>query len=356
MSGLRPGQSRWSLLQCGIVNNHKLVILALSDIDLHQISTTFSRPFERPERVLRFIGTCATMRYDSHPALLKKKCPTLTMSITRKAWVTYHDTLTVKLSNPIAIVGAPGLRSVGKIAVDMLIEHLQPQLYAEIYSYGFPSIYYGPSYLGAPSHAGGVTTQDQLTELPSVKVFIIESKSGSGTADKEFVLISGYQAYDPLNQHMVVDRVTDVLKELGVKRVFSLGAQVIESGTTCCATDTNVLDEMATHGITQTHVDRFIGFSGLVAALAMMKGIEGVCLFSSTTQNNEDPEYPDLDAAQELVVRVAEILGFQIDTADFERLRGHEQAFYEEQEPEEIEQPARTRERKPYSEDLDGYV
>ncbi|MGC9443996.1 MAG: PAC2 family protein [Candidatus Methanospirareceae archaeon] len=278
------------------------------------------------------------------------------MGITRKAWVTYHDTLTLKLSNPIAIVGAPGLRSVGKLAVDMLIEHLEPRLYAEIYSYGFPSIYYGPSYLGAPSHAGGLTTKDYLTELPSVKIYIIvEPKRGSSTADKELVLISGYQAYDPLNQHMVVDRVTDVLKELGVKRVFSLGAQVIESGTTCCATDTNVLAEMNRYGITQTHVDRFIGFSGLVAALAMMKGIEGVCLFSGTTQNTEDPEYPDLDAAQELVVRVAEILGIQIDTADFEQLREHELASYGEQEPEEIE-TAGARERKRYSEDLDGYV
>jgi proteasome assembly chaperone (PAC2) family protein len=278
------------------------------------------------------------------------------MGITRKAWVTYRDTLTaVKLSNPIAIVGAPGLRSVGKIAVDTLIEQLQPQLYADIYSYGFPSVYYGPSYLGAPSHAGALITKDQLTELPSVKVYIAEPKSGSGTADKELVLISGYQAYDPLNQYLVVDRVTDVLKELGVKRVFSLGAQVIESGMTCCATDTNALDEMARYGITQTHVDRFIGFSGLVAALAMMKGIVGVCLFSSTTQNTEDPEYPDLDAAQELVVRVAEILGFQIDTADFEQPRRYEPASRDEQEPEEIEE-ARARERKRYSEDLDGYA
>ena len=278
------------------------------------------------------------------------------MGITRKAWVTYHDTLTKELSSQIAIVGAPGLRSVGKIAVDTLIEQLQPRLYADIYSYGFPSTYYGPSYLGAPSHAGALTTRDQLTELPSVKVYIAEPKSRSGTADRKLVLISGYQAYDPLNQYMVVDRVTDVLKELGVKRVFSLGAQVIEAGTTCCATDTNVLDELARHGITQTHVDRFIGFSGLVAALAMMKGIEGVCLFSSTTQNVEDPEYPDLSAAQELVVRVAEILGFQVDTADFERPSGHEAAFRDEQEPEEIKR-ARARARKRYAEEnLDGYV
>jgi proteasome assembly chaperone (PAC2) family protein len=278
------------------------------------------------------------------------------MGITRKAWVTYRDTLTIKLSDQIAIVGAPGLRSVGKIAVDTLIEQLQPQLYADIYSYGFPSTYYGPSYLGAPSHAGALATKDQLIELPSVKVYIADVKSGSGgTADKKLVLVSGYQAYDPLNQYLVVDRVTDVLKELGVKRVFSLGAQVIEAGITCCATDTNVLDEMARYGITQTHVDRFIGFSGLVAALAKMKGIEGVCLFSSTTQNVEDPEYPDPGAAQELVVRVAEILGFQINTADFERPRGHERASREEQEPDEIER-ARARERKPYSEDLDGYM
>ncbi len=276
------------------------------------------------------------------------------MGITRKAWVTYRDTHTTKLREAIAIVGAPGLRSVGKIAVDTLIAQLQPRLFAEIYSYGFPSTYYGPSYLGAPSHAGAVTTKDQLVELPSVKVYIAGAEQGASTADRELVLVTGYQAYDPLNQHMVGDRVTEVLKELGVTRVFSLGAQVIEAGMTCCATDTRLLEEMAGYGITQTHVDRFIGFSGLVAALAMMEGIEGVCLFSSTTQNAEDPEYPDPGAAQELVVRVAEILGFQIDATDFELPSEYETAVREEQRG--AVEEARARERTWSDEDLNGYV
>jgi len=74
------------------------------------------------------------------------------MSVTRKVWIEYKDE--VELKEPIAIVGSPGLRSVGKLVVDELVEKRRPRLFAELYSYGFPAIYYGPSYLGAPCGVG----------------------------------------------------------------------------------------------------------------------------------------------------------------------------------------------------------
>jgi len=48
------------------------------------------------------------------------------MSITRKAWINYRDTRKRELNDPIAIVGSPGLRSVGKLVVDALVEKLPP--------------------------------------------------------------------------------------------------------------------------------------------------------------------------------------------------------------------------------------
>ncbi len=236
------------------------------------------------------------------------------MGITKKVWVTYCDKNKTTLKAPIAIVGSSGLRSVGKIAVDVLIEQLQPRLFAELYSYGFPGVYYGPSYVGAPSNAGTIRAKGNLVELPKVEFYLLEAE--------KILIIRGYQAYDSLNQYLVADTVTDLFKQFNVKKVFSLGAQVIEEGIRCCATDQELLEEMSKHEIERTNVELFIGFSGLVVAIGEEKGIKGICLFASTTQNMTDAEEPDYYAAKELVDKLGEIVGISVDTSDLEG-RGH---------------------------------
>ena len=279
------------------------------------------------------------------------------MSITRKAWINYRDTRTHKreLKDPIAIVGSPGLRSVGKLVVDELVEKLHPQLFAELFSYGFPSIYYGPSYLGAPSYVGAQIAKGNVVELPSVKLYILDDKKQEQAQGRDIVIISGYQAYDSLNHYMVADKLTDLFTELHIKRVISLGAQVIEEGVRCCATDVELLDEMSKYGIEKTHVDRFIGFSGLVAAIGREKGIKGVCLFANTTPNSTEPEYPDLDAAKALLEKVSEIVELKVDTSDLEerRIRGTE--FVEEGISRETEE-SRAEEGEQDKEGLIGYA
>ncbi len=277
------------------------------------------------------------------------------MGITRKVWINYQDTPKIELTDPIAIVGSPGLRSVGKIAIEALVEKLQPQLFAKLYSYGFPCIYYGPSYLESPSHAGALIAKENLVELPHVAVYLLKNKNTAHAPSRDLVIVNGYQAYDALNHYMVADKLTDLFIELNIKRIFSLGAQVIEEGVRCCATEVNLLEEMSRYGIEKTHVDRFIGFSGIVAAIGQEKGIQGVCLFSNTTQNLSDPEYPDYSAAKDLLEKVGEILGLRVDTTDLEEKKRIEKALIKERmERESEENMAET--RKWSSEELSGYI
>jgi proteasome assembly chaperone (PAC2) family protein len=268
------------------------------------------------------------------------------MGVTRRAWVTYRDTRKLELHEPITIVASPGLRSVGKIALDTLVENLEPRLVAELFSYGFPGIYYGPSYLGAPSHVGVHLAEGNLVSLPSVRIYAHETHHRARGQD--LVLVSGYQAIDPPSHYMVATKLADLLAELRITRIFALGAQVIEEGIHCCATDAELLTEMAQFGIKQTHVDRFIGFSGLVAALAREKGIKGVCLFASTTQNLADPEDPDWDAAEVLVAKISEIVGVHINTSHIEAKSSGQGAelIGELREREDEQQRERTRARK----------
>ena len=277
------------------------------------------------------------------------------MGVTRKVWIKYRDTRELELKDPIAIVGSPGLRSVGKIVVDALVEKLQPRLFAQLFSYGFPCIYYGPSYLEAPSHAGALIAKGNITELPNVAVYVLKPEGQEQATGPDIVIIKGYQAYDTFNHYMVADKLTDLFTELNITRVISLGAQVIEEGMRCCATDEGLLAEMSQYGIETTHVDRFIGFSGLVTALGHEKGIEGVCLFASTVQSSTDPEYPDFGAAQNLLEKVGEIVKLNVDTSDLAERGRTEKELQEEDKERELEE-SRAEERERLSEELSGYV
>ena len=278
------------------------------------------------------------------------------MGVTRKVWIEYRDTREIALKDPVAIVGSPGLRSVGKLVIDVLVESLQPTLFAELFSYGFPCIYYGPSYLEAPSHAGALIEKGYVTKLPNVAMYVLKNESPEGEANgRDIVIIKGYQAYDAYNHYMVADKLTDFFTELNITRVISLGAQVIEEDIRCCATDIGLLEEMSRYGIETTQVDRFIGFSGLVTAIGREKGIEGVCLFASTVQSSTDLEYPDYNAAKKLLEKVSEIVKLKVDTTDLEAKRRKEKEQLEagmEREREEERAEQRERER----EELSGYV
>jgi proteasome assembly chaperone (PAC2) family protein len=274
------------------------------------------------------------------------------MGITKKVWIDYRDKSKIELKEPIAIVGSSGLRSVGKIVIDELVKKMDPRLFAQLYSYGFPSIYYGPSYLGAPSGVGVKMAKGNVAELPSVEFYILENKKN---LSQDIIITRGYQAYNALNQYAVADKVTDLFTELHVKKVISLGAQVVEEGISSCATDLELLEEMYKYGIKKTNVDSFIGFSGLVVAIGREKGLKGVCLFANTAQNLTDPEYPDFNAAKELLEKVSEILGIRVDTSDLEEGRRVEKKLTEERRKREGEE-RRKEEREREREELSGYV
>ena len=257
-------------------------------------------------------------------------------------------------------MGSPGLRSVGKIVIEVLVEKLKPQLVAELFSYGFPGMYYGASYLGAPSSAGVKVEEGNLVELPRVDLYVYKHRTKEEAQGRDIVITRGYQAYDAINQYMVADAITSLFEELHVQKMISLGAQVIEEGVRCCVTDLELLEEMHHYKIEKTNVDRFIGFSGLVVALARERGIKGVCLFANTTQNLEDPEYPDFDAAKMLLRKVGEILNLRVDTSDLERKRrvkGIEEELMEERRGSERgERIEKEREKVKKREELSGYV
>jgi proteasome assembly chaperone (PAC2) family protein len=259
------------------------------------------------------------------------------MSITRKVWIEYKDeykeTSEIKpdLKKPIAIVGSSGLRSVGKIVIDYLVEKAQPQpeLFAQLYSYGFPCIYYGPSYVCPPSAVGVETTKSGVVKLPQAEFYELQWRS---RAHHDVIITKGYQANDSVFQYEVADKVTDIFKQLHVSKIISLGAQTLEEGIRCCATDVELVKEMNKYGIKKANVEQFIGFSALVVAIGKEKGLKGVCLFANTHQNTADVEYPDFNASRKLLEKISELWGLRVDTSDLEEQEKKRRVDEEERE------------------------
>ncbi|MCJ7456412.1 PAC2 family protein [Candidatus Bathyarchaeota archaeon] len=220
------------------------------------------------------------------------------------------------MSGLTAIVGSRGLRSVGKIAVDYLVEKLQPRLIEELYSPHFPMIYQTqPSYAAHPDYPGrpGVWLQHDRITLPKVEFHLSDSP--------RLLLTRGYHA-NFQGQHEVAEQVLDIYEKHSVTRLFVLAGYGVGEGEVCCAaTDPELVDELKKHGIGTGYEGPFIGFSGLVLGLAKLRGIKGICLFGRSQPNPEDPESPDPQAARRVLEKLAGILELDLDLTGLEKTK-----------------------------------
>ena len=207
-----------------------------------------------------------------------------------------------------AVVGSRGLRSVGKIALDYLIERFQPKLIDEFYSPHFPMIYQTqPSYAAHPDLPGrsGVWLRHDGVQLPKVEFYLSDSP--------RLLLTRGYHA-NFQGQHEVAEQVLDIFEKHSVTRLFVLAGYGVGEGEVCCAaTDPELVDELKKRGIGTGYEGPFMGFSGLVLGLAKLRGIKGICLFGRSQPNPEDPESPDPQAAARVLEKLADILELDLD-------------------------------------------
>jgi proteasome assembly chaperone (PAC2) family protein len=219
------------------------------------------------------------------------------------AWIKPHATL--QLKDPVAVVGSPGLRSVGKLAVDALIEQTKAEPIADLYSVHLPSVYQTePSYAADPSlpGMGGAIVEAGNLDLPKVQFYASTSPA--------IIFARGYHPnFD--GQTCVAEKVLDYLTEMHVKRMIVIaGYGAKEPKVVCAANKPTLLADMKEkYDLGIGYKGPFMGFSGLVFGLSTLRGIESVCLFSGTQPKQDDLEFPDKEAAARAVAKAKQILG-----------------------------------------------
>jgi len=177
-----------------------------------------------------------------------------------------------KLNNPILIEGLPGVGNVGKIAVDFLIDSLNPRVLYRIYSHAFP-------------HSVFLTENNQI-ELPSVKLYYSKRKK------RDFLFLAGdVQPVSERASYEFCEKILDFAQELGCKEIITLGGiglpDEVKSPTVFGATtDAETMRKYKKfRGVKFTaheRVEAIVGASGLLLGLAQLRNLNGISLLTET--------------------------------------------------------------------------
>jgi uncharacterized protein (TIGR00162 family) len=208
----------------------------------------------------------------------------------------------VKLKNPIAIEGLPGIGLVGKLAADHLLGEMKATRFCELYSPYFPP---------------QVIVQDDGTVRLVKNEFHCFKDKG-----RDFVMVVGdFQGLTPESQYEITGKILGVLKKVGVKTIYTLGGLgtgkiVKDPKVYGAATNKGLVEQMTKHGVICK--DRggggIFGASGLLLGLGKTEGVEGACLMGETMG-----QVVDAKAAKVLLTKLAEILNLKVDMTDLEK-------------------------------------
>ncbi|KON33141.1 MAG: hypothetical protein AC479_05505 [miscellaneous Crenarchaeota group-6 archaeon AD8-1] len=202
----------------------------------------------------------------------------------------------VQLKDGIAIVGSPGLGSIGKLSIDYLVKETKAELTATLYSSHLPLIYHTkPAYLAHYSLPGsaGIKIKQNEIDLPKVDFF---------TKEPKLILTSGYHAnFDGCYE--IAEEVVKFLKNNRIKRIIiTAGYGSKEKKVCCAATSQKLIQEMKNkYNIETEYQGPFYGFSGLVFGAAKLQQIEAISLFSGVEAKPGNPEFPNEESAKLLI-------------------------------------------------------
>ena len=193
-----------------------------------------------------------------------------------------HVAKVPKLKDPILIEGLPGIGNVGKLAVEHLIDSIDASKFAEIYSKDFPpQVFINP---------------DGTIELVKNELYYWKAKKKD---QRDLVLLTGdYQGLSSHGQYELVEKILDIIEELGVKEMYTLGGyglgQDIEKPKVLCATtDVHLVKKMKKYGAVFKKNEPgggIVGASGLILGLGKIRGLEGTCFMGETPGYLVDPK------------------------------------------------------------------
>jgi len=211
-----------------------------------------------------------------------------------------------KLKKPLLIEGLPGIGNVGKLAVEHLIENINAVKFAELYSKDFPPQVF--------------INSDGTVKLVNNEFYYWKAKNKD---QRDLVLLTGdYQGLSSNGQYELVEAILDVIEDLGVKEMFTLGGyglghEIKEPKVLCATTSTHLVKTMKKYGAVFKKNEPgggIVGASGLLLGLGKLRGLEGTCFMGETPGYLVDPK-----SAKAVLKILAKITKIDLNLSELEK-------------------------------------
>jgi uncharacterized protein (TIGR00162 family) len=211
-----------------------------------------------------------------------------------------------KLKNPLFIEGLPGIGNVGKLAVEHLIESINAIKFAELYSKDFPPQVF--------------INTDGTIKLVNNEFYYWKAKKKN---QRDLVLLTGdYQGLSSNGQYELVEAILDIIKDLGVKDMFTLGGyglghEIREPKVLCATTNKHLVKTMKKYGAVFKKNEPgggIVGASGLLLGLGKLRGLEGTCFMGETPGYLVDPK-----SAKAVLKILTKITNIDINLSELEK-------------------------------------
>jgi uncharacterized protein (TIGR00162 family) len=208
------------------------------------------------------------------------------------------------LSEPVMIVGLPGIGLIGKLVAEHLIGELKAEKIIEIFSPSFP-----PQVNVNP---------DGTIKLVSNEVF---AWKGDEKTPDLVLLVGDYQSVTNEGHYELAGIYLDIAEKFKARRVYTLGGygtgKLIDVPHVLYATNkAEIVEEVKSYGAIFNEGELsggIIGASGLILGLGELRGIEAVCLMGETSGYLVDPK-----SAQAVLAVLAKALNLTVDMKELE--------------------------------------
>lgn len=201
-----------------------------------------------------------------------------------------------ELAEPILVEGLPGVGHVGKLAAEHLVEELDGELVARVYSTHLPA---------------QVSVEDGVTSLACAEFHAV-------TADGTdlLVLTGDHQAQDITGHYGLTSTFLDVADHFGVGQLYAMGGvptgELIEEYDVIGAINTDdqreTLEEAGVEFRGDEPAGGIVGVSGLLLGLGERRDLPGACLMGETSGYLVDPK-----SAKAVLEVLQEIIEFEVD-------------------------------------------
>jgi uncharacterized protein (TIGR00162 family) len=187
-----------------------------------------------------------------------------------------------KLKNPIFIEGLPGIGNVGKLAAEHIIESINAIKFAELHCKDFPPQVF--------------INIDGTIKLVNNEFFYWKAKNRD---QRDLILLTGdYQGLSSQGQYELVEKILDLIQEMGVKEIYTLGGyglgyEIEDPKVLCATTDISLVKQMKKYGAIFKKNEPgggIVGASGLLIGLGKLRGLQGVCFMGETPGYLVDPK------------------------------------------------------------------